>query len=134
MSITANIFLLGYAYQAGVLPISLEAITQAITLNGAGSETNILGFAYGRLAAHNPTLVEEIANLEQTADAPGAKTLDQLILERGFNALHHFTWDPVITSFTSHERFQALIEHSRKASDTARARFYGAGGASLLDV
>ena len=63
MSITANIFLLGYAYQAGVLPISLEAITQAITLNGAGSETNILGFAYGRLAAHDPALVEEIANL-----------------------------------------------------------------------
>ncbi|MEE8495314.1 MAG: indolepyruvate ferredoxin oxidoreductase family protein [Xanthomonadales bacterium] len=82
MSITANIFLLGYAYQAGTLPISIEAITQAITLNGAGSETNLLGFAYGRLAAHDPALVEEIAGLEQTADAPGEKTLDQLILER----------------------------------------------------
>ena len=82
MSITANIFLLGYAYQAGALPISIEAITQAITLNGAGSETNILGFAYGRLAAHDPALVEEIAGLEQTAESPVTKTLDQLILER----------------------------------------------------
>ncbi len=82
MSITANIFLLGYAYQAGKLPIGIEAITEAITLNGAGSETNILGFAYGRLAAHDPDLVAEIANLEPAKDSPADKALDQLISER----------------------------------------------------
>jgi len=82
MSITANIFLLGYAYQAGMLPISIEAVTQAITLNGAGSETNLLGFAYGRLAAHDPALVQEIATLEQTVDSPATKTLDELVVER----------------------------------------------------
>ncbi len=82
MSITANIFLLGYACQAGTLPIGIDAITQAITLNGAGSETNILGFAYGRLAAHDPSLVAEIANLEHAMESPGTKPLDQLILER----------------------------------------------------
>lgn len=48
----------------------------------AGSETNILGFAYGRLAAHDPALVEEIAGLEQTVEPPGEKSLDKLMLER----------------------------------------------------
>ncbi len=82
MSITANIFLLGYAYQAGTLPIGIDAITQAISLNGAGSQTNILGFAYGRLAAHDPALIAEIANLEPAVQSPKQKALDQLITER----------------------------------------------------
>jgi indolepyruvate ferredoxin oxidoreductase len=82
MSITANIILLGYAYQAGALPISLDAIHQAISLNGAGSETNILAFAYGRLAAHDPKLVEEVADLEEAEHTSQTKTLDQLILKR----------------------------------------------------
>jgi indolepyruvate ferredoxin oxidoreductase len=118
MSITANIFLLGYAYQAGALPISIEAITQAITLNGSGSETNILGFAYGRLAAHDPALVEEIANLEKTVDSPGAKTLDQLILER---EQHLGTYQ----NSAYGKRYRNLVDTAR----TAEQQIDGAGEA-----
>jgi len=116
MSITANIFLLGYAYQAGALPISIEAITQAITLNGAGSETNILGFAYGRLAAHDPTLVEEIAGLEQSADSPGKKTLDQLILE-------HEQYLENYQNSAYGKRYRNLVDTAR----TAELQIDGAG-------
>jgi indolepyruvate ferredoxin oxidoreductase len=108
MSITANIFLLGYAYQAGTLPISLEAITQAITLNGAGSETNVLGFAYGRLAAHDPALVAKIANLEQPVVSPGAKPLDQLILER-----EQFLCTYQNSAYA--KRFSTLVDAARQA-------------------
>ena len=37
-SIAANVFLLGYAYQLGCVPIGSAAIEQAIELNGAAVE------------------------------------------------------------------------------------------------
>ena len=52
-SIAANMFLLGYAYQLGHLPIGAEAIEQAIVLNGAAVEMSRNAFRFGRLAAHD---------------------------------------------------------------------------------
>ena len=52
-SIAANVFLLGYAYQLGCVPIGAAAIEQAIELNGAAVETSRTAFRFGRLAAHD---------------------------------------------------------------------------------
>ena len=52
-SIAANMFLLGYAYQLGYVPIGAEAIEQAIELNGAAVEMSRNAFRFGRLAAHD---------------------------------------------------------------------------------
>jgi indolepyruvate ferredoxin oxidoreductase len=52
-SIATNSFMLGYAFQKGYVPLSLEAIEQAIELNGAGVEMNKRALAWGRLAAHD---------------------------------------------------------------------------------
>ena len=52
-SIAANMFLLGYAYQLGHLPIGAEAVEQAIVLNGAAVEMSRNAFRFGRLAAHD---------------------------------------------------------------------------------
>ncbi|MCB1692644.1 MAG: indolepyruvate ferredoxin oxidoreductase family protein [Pseudomonadales bacterium] len=54
----ANLFLAGYAYQQGLIPISGEAIEQAIRLNGAAVEENQKAFNLGRLAAHDPDAVK----------------------------------------------------------------------------
>ncbi|SHK82622.1 indolepyruvate ferredoxin oxidoreductase [Roseovarius marisflavi] len=50
-SIYSNMMIFGAAWQRGLLPISHEAITQAITLNGAAVEKNLRAFEIGRWAA-----------------------------------------------------------------------------------
>ncbi|MFK7944257.1 MAG: indolepyruvate ferredoxin oxidoreductase family protein, partial [Paracoccaceae bacterium] len=49
-SIYSNVLLLGAAWQAGLVPLSREAIIQAIALNGAGVEGNQMAFEIGRWA------------------------------------------------------------------------------------
>jgi indolepyruvate ferredoxin oxidoreductase len=48
---SANIFLLGFAYQHGVLPIAGTAIEEAIRLNGVVVEANLTAFTAGRAEA-----------------------------------------------------------------------------------
>jgi len=52
-AIAANIFMLGYAVQAGLVPLSLAAITEAIELNGVAVSANLRSFFWGRMAAHD---------------------------------------------------------------------------------
>ena len=49
---TANVFLLGYAYQTGAIPVSVAALERAISLNGVAVTDNLAAFHHGRLAAH----------------------------------------------------------------------------------
>ncbi|HEX6017148.1 MAG TPA: indolepyruvate ferredoxin oxidoreductase family protein, partial [Burkholderiaceae bacterium] len=53
-TIVANILALGYAWQRGLVPMSLIALTRAIELNGVAVPSNLLAFALGRLAAGDP--------------------------------------------------------------------------------
>jgi indolepyruvate ferredoxin oxidoreductase len=50
-SIATNLFMVGYAFQRGLLPLSKESILRAIELNGTAVESNTLSFNWGRLAA-----------------------------------------------------------------------------------
>jgi indolepyruvate ferredoxin oxidoreductase len=50
-AIHLNIWLLGGAFQRGLIPVSAAAIEQAIRLNGAQVERNLAAFALGRRAA-----------------------------------------------------------------------------------
>jgi indolepyruvate ferredoxin oxidoreductase len=59
-SITANMVMLGYAYQIGALPLSLEAIERAIELNGEAAEMNKAAFRAGRHAAANANAIEKL--------------------------------------------------------------------------
>ncbi len=52
-SIAANMFLVGYAFQEGWLPLSNEAIMKAIELNGVSVAFNQNAFRLGRVAAHD---------------------------------------------------------------------------------
>lgn len=64
-SIGSNLFLLGYAWQQGLVPISAAALAEAIELNGVAVEFNKEAFLWGRRCAHQPervlALVEEVA-------------------------------------------------------------------------
>jgi indolepyruvate ferredoxin oxidoreductase len=53
-AIAANMFMLGYAYQTGRVPLSGAAIEKAIELNGEAVKMNLSAFAWGRRAAAEP--------------------------------------------------------------------------------
>ena len=67
-----NVFLLGIAYQRGLVPLSAEAIGRALELNGAEVALNKEAFARGRAAA--------LEDLHPPAEA--AETLEALIARR----------------------------------------------------
>ena len=60
-SIATNLFMVGFAYQRGLLPLGEPAIMRAIELNGAAIESNVQSFRWGRLAAVDPKHVESFA-------------------------------------------------------------------------
>jgi indolepyruvate ferredoxin oxidoreductase len=65
-----NTVLIGAAYQAGCLPLSADALQQAIRLNGAAVEKNLAAFAWGRAVVAAPDAVRIV--LEGEAVAPPA--------------------------------------------------------------
>ncbi|MGA2129454.1 MAG: DUF6537 domain-containing protein, partial [Xanthobacteraceae bacterium] len=81
-SIATNLFMVGYAWQRGLIPLSLEAIHQAIELNGVAVEINKRTLAWGRLAAHDPAAVEAQARPLMREERPTEQTLDELIAHR----------------------------------------------------
>lgn len=57
-----NIYLLGAAFQRGLIPMSREALLRAIELNGAAVPKNLAAFEAGRLAAEaEPPATESLA-------------------------------------------------------------------------
>ena len=60
-AIGANLFLVGYAIQKGLFPISLKAIEKAIELNGVSIKMNKESIYWGRLAAIDIKKVEKVA-------------------------------------------------------------------------
>jgi len=59
-SIGVNLFMVGYAWQLGLIPLSLDAIQQAIEINNVAVEFNKNALRLGRMAAHDPALLAEV--------------------------------------------------------------------------
>jgi indolepyruvate ferredoxin oxidoreductase len=76
-TITANMLLLGYAWQLGLVPLSEAAILRAIELNGVAVALNQRAFRWGRRAAADQPSVARLAG--QEAPVPG---LDGLVEDR----------------------------------------------------
>ena len=86
-SIGANMLLLGFACQRGLVPVSGAAIEEAIALNGAATLMNARAFRLGRLAAHDPALVSKLIEAPQPRDAN--EPLDALIDRRAAFLTHY---------------------------------------------
>ncbi|HZC55693.1 MAG TPA: indolepyruvate ferredoxin oxidoreductase family protein [Xanthobacteraceae bacterium] len=117
-SIAANLFMLGYAYQKGLVPLSLAAIARAIALNGVAVESNRRSFNWGRLAAEDRAHVEALvrkargdAAATMTAQAP-----DDLIDSR---AAFLETYQNAAYA----QRYRDLVAVI-KVAETSRARGY----------
>src|SRR5215470_745817 len=82
-SLGANMFLLGYAYQIGALPLAAAAIERALELNGEAVAMNIAAFRWGRRAALDLDAVEKL--VAPTAPDPELKlsqSFDEMVARR----------------------------------------------------
>lgn len=72
-SIYSNMMIFGAAWQRGLIPISDDALMQAIELNGAAPERNKRAFELGRWAAEHPDqaagfIEDKVVHLPQSLD------------------------------------------------------------------
>ena len=109
-AIATNLFMLGYAYQKGMIPLAGTAIERAIELNAVAVEQNKKAFAWGRRAALDTTLVERAATPATVVPIAQAqsRTLDEMISRRV----------QFLTNYqdaTYAERYRVLVEQVRKA-------------------
>ncbi|MBE9538168.1 MAG: indolepyruvate ferredoxin oxidoreductase family protein, partial [Proteobacteria bacterium] len=64
-TVYANVFLLGHAWQQGLVPVSEQALLRAIEINGVNIEENKRAFRWGRLATENQQYVVDAACLPE---------------------------------------------------------------------
>jgi indolepyruvate ferredoxin oxidoreductase len=82
-TIGANILMLGYAWQLGLVPVSHAALMRATELNNVAVPMNKLAFAIGRLAAADPDALEALRKAAVTQRVEmAAMPLDGLIADR----------------------------------------------------
>ncbi len=81
-TVAANMFMLGYAFQHGGVPLSATAVEQAIVLNGEAVKMNVDAFQWGRRAAHDPEYVRAMVAKAQNPKPPMATSLDDIISAR----------------------------------------------------
>jgi indolepyruvate ferredoxin oxidoreductase len=113
-SVSANIFLVGYAFQVGALPLTAEAIEHAIELNGEAVEMNKMAFRFGRYAAADRAAVEKLAAPKEVDDVRRlSQSLDEIIARRV-----SFLTDYQNAAYAA--RYRALVEKVR-AVEAARA-------------
>ena len=81
-SIATNLFMLGFAYQKGALPVSEAALLRAIELNAVAIDANKKSFLWGRRAAVDLARVERIAVPGQPVLLQMPQSLNSLVKRR----------------------------------------------------
>lgn len=83
-SIAGNIFMVGYAWQKGAIPLSAASIEKAIEMNGEAVPMNQAAFRWGRRAALDSDAVEKMipAPASQDDNRRLSQSLDEMIERR----------------------------------------------------
>jgi indolepyruvate ferredoxin oxidoreductase len=81
-TIYANVLVLGFAWQQGLVPVSLEALIRAIELNGVDVEENRRAFGWGRIAAADFPFVAALIDDVTAASATEKESLESIVARR----------------------------------------------------
>ncbi len=109
-AIATNMFMLGYAFQQGRIPLAEGSLVRAIELNGVAVEFNRKAFLWGRRAAADLARVERLATPAEIIPISQAfsRSLDELITRRV----------DFLTGYQDRayaERYRKLVERVRSA-------------------
>jgi indolepyruvate ferredoxin oxidoreductase len=125
-TIGSNILMLGFAWQLGLVPVSLAALMRAIELNNVAVPANQLALSIGRLAAGDPAALETLWQQRHTAssatvqttgtagaaESDDAHTLDALIADREARLIAYGC-----RAYAT--RYRALVDATRRAENRA---------------
>lgn len=107
-AISANIFLLGYALQKGLLPVGLEAVERAIELNGVAVDFNKRALTWGRRMAVKPQEVLSLIKQDQRTETVPARTLEEIVDRR-------------VTFLTDYQNKRYAERYRRRVDQVAKA-------------
>jgi indolepyruvate ferredoxin oxidoreductase len=115
-SIGTNMFLVGYAYQLGAIPLSAAAIERAIELNGEAVGMNKAAFHWGRRAAVDRAQVDALVK-PATAATSDARHLSESFDETVARRVKFLT---AYQNAAYAARYRAAVDRV-KAAEAARA-------------
>jgi indolepyruvate ferredoxin oxidoreductase len=109
-AIATNMFMLGYAWQKGWVPVAAASLERAIELNGVAVDFNKQSFLWGRRAAVDLERVRRIAVPAEVIpiDQHFSRNLDELVARR----------ESFLTGYQDQayaSRYRALVEKVRSA-------------------
>jgi indolepyruvate ferredoxin oxidoreductase len=113
-SIGANMFLVGYAYQLGAIPLSAAAIERAIELNGEAVAMNRAAFHWGRRSVVDRAAVEALAKPAGEARSEAehlSESFDEML-----NRRVKFLTDYQDAAYAS--EYRSLVDKARAAEST----------------
>lgn len=108
-NVYANTILLGFAWARDLVPVSREALAEAIRLNGAGIEENLAAFDLGCAYAHDP---QRFATVVPARSRPRERPIDDLIAHRS----------GLLTAYQNEDyakRYRDLVAHVREKERAA---------------
>jgi indolepyruvate ferredoxin oxidoreductase len=108
-AIATNMFMLGYAWQKGWVPLALGSLERAIELNGVAVDFNRKSFLWGRRAALDAERVRRIAMPAEVVPIAQrvSRTLDEIV-ERRVKLLTDYQ------NAAYAARYKALVEQVRR--------------------
>jgi len=107
-AIATNLFMLGFAFQNGLVPLGEAALMRAIELNAVAVDANKQAFLWGRRAAFDLAAVERVAAPAKAVVMQMPQTLEALLRRRSaFLAQYQ---NPAYA-----QRYEAFVERVRQA-------------------
>jgi indolepyruvate ferredoxin oxidoreductase len=114
-AMATNLFMLGFAWQKGVIPLSMASLIRAIELNGVAVDVNKRTFAWGRRAAVD--LVDVIAAATPKRNPPPVPmTLDAVIEHRADELVRY-------QSAAYADRYRALVAATDQTDEAPGCEF-----------
>ncbi len=110
-SIATNLFMLGFAYQKGLVPVSETALHRAIELNAVAVDANKAAFLWGRRAAVDLPQVERLATPAEPMVVQLPQSLEAMVRRRA-----EFLTGYQDSAYA--ERYQAFVDKVRRAEAT----------------